>query len=125
MNARTLKRAIYGSALVAAGLTTTWIVTRAVNAQTNPQLQTVRDATIAALQDAIARGDDGIGPLPVNYIEDVSDMQEDDALMRGLWLRLNNGPASQQGVVNLLQETAAQQQRESNRATSMRRLADE
>ena len=124
MNARTLKRAIYGSALVAAGLTTTWLVTRAVNAQTNPQLQTLRDATIAALQDAIARGDDGIGPLPVAYIEDDSDVQGDDALMRGLWLRLTNGPASQQGVVNMLQETVRQQQREASYAVSARRLAE-
>jgi hypothetical protein len=120
-----LKRAIFGSALVMGGLTTTWVVAHAVNARSNPQqLQTLRDATITALQDAIARGDDGVGALPVSYIENDSDFQQDDALMRGLWLRLTNGPASQQGVVHLLAETAAQKQREARYPQSRMRLSE-
>src|SRR5213078_5159691 len=96
MNARTLKRAIYGSALVVAGLATTFVA-RAVNPPAvTQQLQSQRDATIALLEDAIARGDDYIGPLPQNYIEDTEDTQADDPFVRALWLRMTNGPASQQ-----------------------------
>src|SRR5262245_12739025 len=92
MNARTLKKAIYGSAVVTVGLTTTWVVAHAVNSPSKQQqLQTLRDATIAALEDAIERGQEGIGPLPVNYVEDDSDALADDPLMRALWTRLNNG----------------------------------
>src|SRR3569832_2709830 len=65
-------------------------------------LQTQRDQTVTALETAIARGDDGIGPLPGNFVEDDADEQEDDPLVRALWLRLNNGPVSQQSVMSLL-----------------------
>src|SRR5215510_634995 len=125
MNAHTLKRAIYGSVVVTAGLATTWVVARAVHSpSTTTQLQTQRDATVAALEAAIARGDDGIGPLPDNYIDDNEDTQEDDALVRALWLRLTNGPSSQQSVVHLLQQTQLQRQREQAYSSSARRLAD-
>jgi hypothetical protein len=124
MKARTLKKAIYGSAVVAVGLTTTWVVAHAVNSPSKQQqLQNLRDVTIAALEDAINRGQEGIGPLPVNYVEDDSAALQDDALMRSLWLRLNNGPNSQASVMHLMQETVAQQQREASYATSAQRLA--
>ena len=125
MNPRTRKRAIYGSALVVAGLTTTWVVARAVNSPAlSLQLRTQRDITVAALEDAIARGDDNIGALPINYVDDDEDEIEDDALVRSLWLRLTNGPSTQAAAINLLQETAAQQQREAAYATSARRLVE-
>ncbi|HEX3474029.1 MAG TPA: hypothetical protein VHT91_03250 [Kofleriaceae bacterium] len=125
MNARTWKKAFYGSGVVAVGLTTTWVVAHAVNSPSKQQqLQTLRDATIAALEDAIQRGQEGIGPLPVDYIDDDSSALQDDALMRSLWLRLNNGPSTQAGVIHLMQETAAQQQREASYATSSQRLAE-
>jgi hypothetical protein len=125
MNARTLKRAVYGGALLAAGLTTRWFVAQAVNSpSTAAQLQTQRDVTVAALEAAIARGDDGIGPLPTNYLENTDDTQEDDALVRSLWLRLNNGPVSQQSVVHLLSETQQQARREASYSSAARRMAD-
>ena len=125
MNARTWKRAVYGGALVAGGITATWVVAHAVNPPSRvAQLQTQRDATIAALEAAIARGDDGIGPMPGNYIEDTDDLQADDPMIRGLWLRLTNGPASQQSVLNLMQETNLQRQREQNYAASSHRLVE-
>ena len=124
MNARTLKRAIYGSALVVAGLATTFVA-RAVNPPAvTQQLQSQRDATIALLEDAIARGDDYIGPLPQNYIEDTEDTQADDPFVRALWLRMTNGPASQQSVVHLFQETALQKQRELSYRSSAQHLAE-
>src|SRR5689334_14230222 len=123
MNAHALKRAVYGSAVVAAGVTTTWVVAHAVNSpSTTAQLQTQREATVAALEAAIARGEDGIGPLPDSYVDDNDDTQEDDALVRALWQRLTNGPTSQQSVVHLLQETQLQQQREQAYSTSARVL---
>ena len=76
------------------------------------QLQTQRDATVAALSSAIAAGKDGIGPLPSAFIDDDDDEQEDDALVRALWLRLESGPISQQSTLSLLHETNIQQQRE-------------
>src|SRR5882672_8008854 len=122
MTARTLKKAIYGSAVIA-GLTTTWVVAHAVNSPSKQQqLQTLRDVTIAALEDAIQHGQEGIGPLPVNYIEDDSDALQDDAMMRSLWLRLNNGPTTQASVMHLMQETNLQQQREATYAASALRL---
>jgi len=125
MNARTWKRAIFGGALATAGIATTWVAARAVNSPSvNQQLQAQRAVIVNALEMAIARGDDGIGPLPINYIEDTDDTQEDDALVRALWLRLTNGPSSQVSVTNLLRETAAQKTREASYATSSRRLAD-
>jgi hypothetical protein len=87
-------------------------------------LQTQRDVTVAALEDAIARGDDGIGPLPMSYVEDDADIQEDDALVRALWLRLNNGPITQDSVINLLQETDQQRQRELAYGSSAQHLAE-
>jgi len=124
MNARRLKRAIFGGTLVTATIATTWVVARAVNSpSTAQQLQSLRDATITALEDAIARGDEGIGPLPVNYVDDDRETLEDDALVRALWLRLTNGPTSQAGVVHLMQETAVQQNREAAYHASARRLA--
>jgi hypothetical protein len=56
------------------------------------------------LQDAIARGVDGIELLHVSYIEHDGDFQQEDALMRGQWLRVNTARASQQGVVHVLAE---------------------
>ena len=123
MNARTLQRAIYGSALVTAGIATTWVVARAVNTpSTQQQLQTQRDVTIAALEDAIEHGAGGIGPLPISYVEDESDAVEDDALMRALWQRVNKGPSTQASAIHLLQETTLQQQREASYASSARFL---
>ncbi|HEX8108056.1 MAG TPA: hypothetical protein VF516_10040 [Kofleriaceae bacterium] len=120
-----MKKAIYGSVVVTVGLTTTVIVAHAVNSPSQQQqLQNQRDVTIAALKDAIARGDDGIGPLPINYVEDTSDVVADDALVRSLWLRLTNGPASQAGIVNLMHETAVQQQREASYSTAARQITD-
>src|SRR5579872_1092611 len=125
MKARTLKKAIYGSGVVAVGLTTTWVVAHAVNSPSKQQqLQTLRDVTIAALEDAIQHGQEGIGPLPVDYIDDDSSALQDDALMRSLWLRLNNGPSTQASVMHLMQETSAQQQREASYAASSQRLAE-
>ena len=125
MNARTLKRAIYGSALVAAGLTTTLVVAHAVNSPAKAaQLQSQRDATIAALQAAITANQDGIGPLPGNFVEDTDDMQADDPMLRALWARLNSGPISQDSIVRLLNETTQQRQREASYAASARHLED-
>src|SRR5882757_5394006 len=102
MHSRLLKRAIYGSAAVTAGLTTTFVVAHAVNSPSKQQqLQTLRNVTIAALEDAIEHGQEGIGPLPVNYIDDDSDAVQDDALLRALWQRLNNGPTTQSSLVHL------------------------
>src|SRR6185295_9775215 len=127
MQTRWLKRLLYGgiAVAVAAGVTASWVV-----AQTGPspntaaQLQTQRDATVAALEAAIARNDDGIGPLPSAFLDDDEDMQEDDAKVRALWLRLMNGPASQQSIVSLLQETERQALREQAYRSSARRLAE-
>ena len=111
--------------MVTAGLTTTWVVAHAVNSPSKQQqLQTLRDVTVAALEDAIQRGQEGMGPLPVDYIEDDSDALQDDALLRSLWLRLNNGPTSQASVMHLMQETSLQQRREARYAASSQRLAD-
>src|SRR5690348_8841230 len=68
-------------------------------------LATQRDVTIDALKAAIARGDDGIGPLPVTYLSDDEESVADDALMRALWLRLEHGQISQESMLNLLRET--------------------
>jgi hypothetical protein len=125
MNARILKRTIYGSAGVAAALTTTVVVAHAVNSPSKQQqLQHQRDVTIAALEDAIQRGQEGLGPLPVSYIDDDSDALQDDALMRALWQRLNNGPTTQASLVHLMQETSIQQAREASYARSTQRLAE-
>jgi hypothetical protein len=65
MDAPRFKRAARGSALVAACLATSWVVARAVpSSPLDALLRTQRDATIAALETAIAQGQDGIGPLP-------------------------------------------------------------
>jgi hypothetical protein len=88
-------------------------------------LQTQREATVTALEEAIARGDDGIGPLPSAFIEDPDEVVQDDALVRALWERLTNGPASQQSIVHLLQETDRQVQREQSYRSSAARLAEQ
>lgn len=119
------KRALYGSAVVVACVTASWVVAIAVPSTSTPALLlTQRDATIAAIQAAIERGDDGIGPMPSDYIPDDADMQKDDPILRGLWTRLNNGPATQQSILQLLQETQQQVQREASYAASARRLAE-
>ena len=124
MNRFTFKRAAYGGGLVIGCLTLTWVVARAVPSPSlATQLQTQREATVAALEAAIARNADGIGPMPAAYIPDDDETQEDDALVRALWLRLQNGPTSQQMVVNLMQETDRQHQRERSYAASAQRLA--
>jgi hypothetical protein len=119
------KRTLYGSGLVAACLTASWVVAQAVPSPSTPALLlTQREATIQALKDAIDRGDDGIGPLPDNYIPDDADLQKDDPIVRGLWMRLHNGPATQQSLIQLLQETQLQMQREQSYAASAQRLAE-
>jgi len=85
-------------------------------------LQTQRDQTVDALEKAIARGDDGIGPLPADYIDDDEDEQEDDPLVRALWIRLNEGQVSQQSVTSLLRETELQRQREHTYSMMRERL---
>ena len=111
--------------LVTACLTSTWLVARAVPSQSKLlQLQTQREATVAALKAAIAAGEDGIGPLPGLYIDDDEDEQEDDPLIRALWLRLEGGPISQQSTVMLLGERAQQVARERAYAASARRRLD-
>jgi hypothetical protein len=80
--------------------------------------------TISALEAAIARGDDGIGPLPGVYLPDDDDTQADDPLVRALWLRLQNGPIAQQSLVQLMQETDRQILRERSYSSAAQRLAD-
>src|SRR5439155_1269224 len=118
-------KALYGSTIVVACLTTSWVVAQALPAPSVAALlQTQRDVTIAALLDAINQGQDGIGPLPTVYVNDTNDVQEDDAYERALWLRLNNGPIYQQSVISLLQETDAQIAREAAYKTSARKLTE-
>lgn len=113
MDAHRLKRAARGGGLVATCLATSWVVAHAVpSSPTSALLRTQRDATVAALETAIAQGQDGIGPMPGFFLPDDEDMQEDDPLVRALWQRLENGPISQQSIVHLLSETSAQAQRE-------------
>lgn len=120
-----LKKALSGSAIVVTCLTTSWVVAQALPAPSiTALLQTQRDVTIAALIDAIARNDDGIGPLPVVYRESEEDHEADDPMIRALWLRLMNGPTSQESAIHLLSETTAQQAREQAYAASAQRLAD-
>src|SRR6185369_15891560 len=113
MDINRFKRAASGTTVVAVCLATSWVVAQAVpSSPMDALLKTQREVTVTALETAIARGDDGIGPLPGFYLPDDADMQEDDPLVRALWQRLNNGPISQQSVVHLLQETDNQRQRE-------------
>src|SRR5678815_5702446 len=117
------KRALYGSSTVVACLTASWVVAQALPASSVAALlQTQRDVTVAALQDAIANNQDGIGPLPTVYINAEEEFEGDDALVRSLWLRLMNGPISQQSVLNLMQETDSQRQRELSYKSSAQRL---
>jgi photosystem II stability/assembly factor-like uncharacterized protein len=87
-------------------------------------LQTQRDQTVDALEHAIARGDDGIGPLPSDFVDDDADEQEDDPLVRALWIRLNEGPVAQQSVMSLLRETDLQRQREHSYVMATERLVE-
>jgi hypothetical protein len=85
MAARILKVAI-GGALVVAGLAATHVVADAVNRPTAAQRRAQRAQMVAALQAAIARGDDGIGRLPGHFVEDDGDeAKADDPLLRALW----------------------------------------
>ncbi|HSR95668.1 MAG TPA: hypothetical protein VLM79_01305, partial [Kofleriaceae bacterium] len=119
------KKALYGSTVVVACLTTSWVVAQALPAPSVAALlQTQRDVTVTALADAIARGDDGIGPLPTVYINDEDDLEEDDAYVRALWLRLNNGPILQQSLLQLMQETDTQATREKAYTSSARKLTE-
>jgi hypothetical protein len=115
------KKAAYGFAVALAGL-------GAIAAVNLPSIKVLlagqRDATVQALEDAIARGDDGIGPLPVNYLDDDAESEADDPLVRALWLRLEHGPISQDSMLNLLRESALQQQRERDYPAAAQRLAD-
>src|SRR6266478_995048 len=121
MAVRGKKQAVYGFVLLWAGVATLG----AVGVPTiKSLLATQRDVTIDALKAAIARGDDGIGPLPVTYLSDDEESVADDALMRALWLRLEHGPISQESMLNLLRETRLQQQRERDYPSSARRLVD-
>jgi hypothetical protein len=115
---------LFRSGLVVACLATTWVVARALPSLRAAQRQSQRDATIAALQAAIARGDDGIGPLAIGYIADDEDQQADDPVVRALWQRLHDGPAAQQSVVHLLNEAAAQHRREQGYASATRRVSE-
>jgi len=94
------------------------------SAPTSALLRTQRDATVAALETAIAQGQDGIGPLPRFFLPDDEDTQEDDPLIRALWQRLENGPNLQQSVLHLLQETDTQRLREQSYGAAASRLAD-
>jgi hypothetical protein len=119
------KRTLYGSALVVACLTTSWVVAQAVPSPSIPALlKTQREVTIDALKAAIERGDDGIGPLPIDYLPDDEDMKEDDAMLRALWQRLQSGPISQQSVFNVLNETDRAAQRERSYAANANRLIE-
>jgi hypothetical protein len=125
MDAHSLKRAASGSALVAVSLATSWVVAQAVpSSPIDALLRTQREATVTALETAIAQGHDGIGPLPSFFLSDDEDMQEDDALVRALWQRLETGPISQQSVIHLLQETDSQRLREQSYRASAQRLAE-
>jgi hypothetical protein len=118
------KKTLYGSTIVVASLTTSWVVAQALPAPSVAALlQTQRDVTVTALLAAIDRGDDGIGPLPTVYVNDEDDLEEDDAYVRALWLRLNNGPIEQQSVLNLMLETDAQVVREQAYKASAQKLA--
>jgi hypothetical protein len=124
------KRAGYRAAWVGVCLTTSWILGRAVPAAPGAALlQTEREVTVAALEDAIAQGRDGIGPLPPFYIpanpDGDDEREQDDALVRSLWLRLTNGPSSQQSSVNLLQQADQQRQRELAYSTAAKQLVDQ
>jgi hypothetical protein len=124
MDAPRLKRAVGGCGLIAVCLASSWVVARAVpSAPISALLRTQRDATVAALETAIAQGKDGIGPLPGFFLPDDEDTQEDDPVVRALWQRLENGPILQQSVMHLLQETDTQQQREQSYGSAARRLA--
>ena len=103
------------------GVMTTWVVARAIpSTSVADQLERQRELTIAALETAIAQGGDGIGPLPSDFVANDEDTQEDDPLVRALWLRLSNGPISQQSVINLMQETEHQRLRELSFSASVR-----
>src|SRR5687767_4974669 len=116
MDARGWKRALARGGLTILCLASMWIVAGALPSmspwQLQLQLQTQREATITALKTAIAAGHDGIGPLPSVFIDDDEDTQEDDPMMRALWLRLQGGPILQQSVVTLLGERTKQLARE-------------
>jgi hypothetical protein len=88
-------------------------------------LATQRELTVQALKNAIARGDDGIEPLPMSYLPDDQDEVEDDALVRALWQRLEHGPISQDTMLNLLRETALQRERERDYPRSAQRVVDQ
>jgi hypothetical protein len=116
------RKAVYGCAVLLAGLTTLG----AVNLTTLKNLiASQREVTIQALQAAIARGDDGIGPLPGVFLVDDEEEVADDAMIRALWQRLDHGPISQESMLHLLREAGLQQQRERDYARSAQRLADE
>jgi hypothetical protein len=109
---------------VVACLTASWVVAQALPAASVAALlQTQHDVTVTALKEAIARNEDGIGPLPTVYINEEEEFEKDDALIRALWLRLNNGLISQQTILNLMQETDTQRQREASYRASAQRLA--
>jgi photosystem II stability/assembly factor-like uncharacterized protein len=124
MTSRRLSQALFRGAIVVGGLTSSWLVARALPPSQLAALQTQRDATVAALEAAIARGDDGIAPLPSVFIDDNDDQQEDDPLVRALWQRLTNGPTTQASVIHLMAETTAQRQREAAYASRARQRAE-
>ena len=74
------KKAVYGCALILGGLAMAGAVIPSIKSL----LATQRELTIQALEAAIARGDDGIGPLPVAYLADDAEEVADDALIRAL-----------------------------------------
>src|SRR5262245_30235021 len=121
MSIRGHKKALYVCALILGGLT-------AIGAVGLPSIKTLlanqRELTIQALAAAIARGDDGPGPLPGDFVEDEDETVADDALIRALWNRLEHGPISQQAILNLLGERAVQGQRERDYASSAQRIVD-
>lgn len=124
MNYR-FKKTLYGSALVVACIAGSWVVAQAVPSPSLvQQLQTQRDATIAALRLAIANGDDGIGAMPANFVPDDRDVLDDDAELRALWTRLQDGPISQEGLLHLLSEANQQRLREAAYSASASRLAE-
>src|SRR5690242_17354062 len=81
MDINRFKRAASGTTVAAVCLATSWVVAQAVpSSPMDALLKTQREVTVTALETAIARGDDGIGPLPGFYLPDDADLQADDPL---------------------------------------------
>src|SRR5690349_24493114 len=102
MAIRLTRKAVYGFSLALAGLGTAGAFSLP---SIRSLLATQREVIVQALEEAIARGDNGPAPLPGVFIADDEETVADDALVRALWQRLENGPISQDSILNLLRET--------------------